>query len=195
MGAIHQGATFPPQLSLVSAGGGGPATLTINGFPASPSNSSNAVAPITGVLLQEYHQGATSCSTVQPTAATCPTTVNALIVQQGSPSSPLTTATTSGAGNFLTTSSNHHKKREAFTATQGQPVKLENKPCVCMNNNGSSEYFLKNFVAALMRCGRSLSPRVCDALTFYCYRFAYATSTTILLLRNSPNFQRGLFFL
>lgn len=118
---LHQN-TFSPQLSLVT---GNAPTLTINSF--SPNSTGNVV-PTTGVLLQEYQSPTgstgTGCS-VAVNGSSCPT------------SSTSSTMVVQGGNQVVQTTA---KKREAFLSSQGQPVKLENKPtrqpCVCRNSNG-----------------------------------------------------------
>ncbi|XP_014473147.1 PREDICTED: uncharacterized protein LOC106743634 isoform X2 [Dinoponera quadriceps] len=124
-GGLHQNA-FSPQLSLVT---GSAPTLTINSF--SSPNSTNGVAPTTGVLLQEYQSptGTTGCTvTVNgPSGLTSSTTSSSMVMHGGG----------QVGGQAVQAAT---KKREAFLPSQGQPVKLENKStrtsCLCRNSNG-----------------------------------------------------------
>ncbi|XP_011866393.1 PREDICTED: uncharacterized protein LOC105561220 isoform X3 [Vollenhovia emeryi] len=152
-GGLHQN-TFSPQLSLVT---GSAPTLTINSF--SSPNSTNGIAPTTGVLLQEYQPpiGATAAATG------CTVTMNGsscLTNTSSSTSSMMMHGGIGGGGNQATgnqiaVQTTATKKREAFLSSQGQPVKLENKSsrtsCLCRNSNGKTK-----MVHSDVGCSRTL---------------------------------------
>lgn len=137
-GGLHQN-TFSPQLSLVT---GSAPTLTINSF--SSPNSTNGIAPTTGVLLQEYQPpigaAATGC-TVSVNGSSCLTntssTTSSMMVHGG-----ISGGGNQAIGNQIAVQTTATKKREAFLSSQGQPVKLENKStrtsCLCRNSNGTT---------------------------------------------------------
>ncbi|XP_011310744.1 uncharacterized protein wge isoform X2 [Fopius arisanus] len=148
LGGLHQG-TFPPQLSLVTAG---TPTLTINSF-SSPNTPASVISPSTGVILHDYQSPGAGVSPVGncqssllngaslPSATAC--TVSTVLVQGGQTANTFVQSTT--------------KKRESIVTAQAQTIKVENKTsrqsCVCKSSNATGKTKIVHSEAG---CSRTL---------------------------------------